>query len=171
MKRILFLILVLSSCTYVFPKKLFPFKEVNSQWNISINGGYNHSAKLGVYGFGLTIKGFHLTMGGTGSSHEHDVEVDTWKEKSTCMIHAGYQIPITKSFRIIPIAGMAGAGEVITDGADWNVSPNGTINNKTTHDMKYKFDYGVHLVYNHRKLIVNLAASRYTVFAGVGLEF
>ncbi|MBR8719615.1 hypothetical protein IX307_000853 [Bacteroides pyogenes] len=32
---------------------------------MSINGGYNHSAKVGAYGFGLTIKGFHLTIGGS----------------------------------------------------------------------------------------------------------
>ncbi len=152
-------------------KGVFPFSEVNSKWNISINGGYNHNVKLGVYGLGLTIKGYHLTIGGTGGTHENDVKVDKWKEKSTCVIHAGYQIPITKSLRIIPVVGMAGAGEIITDGADWDISQDGTINNKETQDMVYKFDYGAHLVYNHRKLIINVAASRYTIFAGVGLEF
>lgn len=171
MKKIIFLMMAVLFCISASSKNTFPFREVNSKWNISINGGYNHNAKLGVYGLGLTIKGFHLTIGGTGSSHKHDVKVDTWKEKSTCLIHAGYQIPITKSFRIIPVAGMAGAGEVVTDGADWDVSQNGTINNKTIQDIKYKFDYGAHLVYNHRKLIINLAATRYTLFAGIGLEF
>lgn len=172
MKRILFIILAISFCTSASPKKIFPFKEVNSQWNISINGGYNHSAKVGAYGFGLTIKGFHLTIGGSGgSSHEHDVRVDSWKEKSSCLIHTGYQIPIIKSFRIIPIVGVAGAGEVTTDGADWNISQDGTIHNKTTQDLKYKFDYGAHLVYNHRKLIINLVASKHTVLGGIGLEF
>lgn len=171
-KKSLFIIIAIFYCASASPKKIFPFKEVNSQWNISVNGGYNHSAKVGTYGFGLTIKGFHLTIGGSGgSTHEHDVRVDTWKEKSSYLIQTGYQIPITKSFRIIPVVGMAGAGEVITDGADWDISQSGTINNKTIQDIKYKFDYGTHLVYNRRKLIINLAASKHTVFAGIGLEF
>lgn len=171
MKKILLLFFSTLLCVSASAKDIFPFSEVNSKWNISINGGYNHNVKAGVYGLGLTIRGFHLTIGGTGESHEHDVKVDTWKEKSTCLIHAGYQIPITKSFRIIPVAGMAGAGEIVTDGSDWNISQDGTINNKMTRDMTYKFDYGAHLVYNYRKLIINLAASRYTVFAGIGFEF
>lgn len=151
-------------------KAIFPFKEVNSKWNISLNGGYNHSMKAGLYGFGLTIKGVHLTLGGIGSSHKHDVQVDTWNEKASFLFHAGYQIPITQSFRIIPVIGTTGVGTVVTDGSDWNIS-NGVINNVTAEDITYKFDYGMHFVYNHRKLIVNLAASRYTIFAGIGLEF
>ncbi len=171
MKKILLLFFSTLLCASASAKDIFPFSEVNSKWNISINGGYNHNVKAGVYGLGLTIRGFHLTIGGTGESHKHDVKVDTWKEKSTCLIHVGYQIPITKSFRIIPVAGMAGAGEIVTDGSDWNISQDGTINNKMTRDMTYKFDYGAHLVYNYRKLIINLATSRYTVFAGIGFEF
>ncbi|EKJ91826.1 hypothetical protein QR305_02085 [Bacteroides finegoldii] len=171
MKRIVFIILLIFLYVSASAKDIFPFNEVNSKWNISINGGYNHNVKAGAYGLGLTIKGFHLTIGGTGGSHKHDIKVDTWKEQSTCLIHVGYQIPITKSFRFIPVVGMAGAGEIVTDGSDWNISQNGTINNKMTRDMTYKFDYGAHLVYNHRKLIINLSASRYTIFAGIGLEF
>lgn len=172
MKKLLPFVIAIYVCLSANSKGLFPFREVNKKWNLSVNGGYNHNMEVGVYSFGLTIKGFHLTIGGSGSpSHKHDVRVDTWKEKSSSLIHAGFQIPITKSFRIIPVVGMAGAGDTITDGSDWEVSKNGTINNKIIHDISYRFDYGAHLVYNHRKLIINLAASRYTVFAGIGLEF
>lgn len=73
--RIAVLLLFISTAHEICAKKIFPFNEVNKKWNISINGGYNHSAKVGLYGFGLTIKGFHVTIGGTGSTHENDVNV------------------------------------------------------------------------------------------------
>lgn len=161
-----------SMCTMlVNANGLFPFKEINSKWNISLNGGYNYSMKVGLYGFGLTIKGFHVTLGGTGSTHKNDEDVGIWNEKSSYILHAGYQIPITQSFRIIPVIGVAGAGSVETNGYDWDVSDTGVIHNKTTEDMSYKFDYGAHLVYSYKHLVVNLAVSRYTVFGGVGIEF
>lgn len=170
--RIAVLLLFISTAHEICAKKIFPFNEVNKKWNISINGGYNHSAKVGLYGFGLTIKGFHVTIGGTGSTHENDVNVGKWKEKSSAIIHAGYQIPITKVIRIIPVIGTSGAGEEITDGYDYNISHNGTIHNKTYNDIKYKFDFGAHLVLNpYKKLIVNLAGTKYTLYAGVGFEF
>lgn len=148
-----------------------PFREVNKKWNISINGGYNHSAGVGLYGLGLTIKGFHITFGATGSTHENDVRVGKWKEKSGCIAHAGYQIPINKVIRIIPVVGISGAGEVLTDGYDYEIS-NGTIQNETYSDIKCKFDFGAHFVINpYKKLIINWAWTRYTLYAGVGFEF
>lgn len=86
------------------------------------------------------------------------------------MFHAGYQIPIVRSFRIIPVIGMAGVGEVTTDGSDYDFSGT-TVNNKVSTNLKYKLDYGAHLVFRHRKLIVNVGATKYTVLGGLGLEF
>ncbi len=167
------LLLLLSILPHIsWATTMFPFNEVNKKWNISINGGYNHSAEVMVYGFGLTIKGFHVTIGGTGSTHEDDVRVGKWEEKSSVIIHAGYQIPITKAIRIIPVIGTSGAGEVLTNGYDYKISNNGTIHNKTHNDIKYKFDYGAHLVLNpYKKLIINLAGTKYTLYAGIGFEF
>lgn len=84
--------------------------------------------------------------------------------------HLGYQVPIIKAFRIIPVVGIAGSGRTVTDGYDWEVSQ-GQIENKTYKEMSYRFDYGVHFVYNHRKLVVNIGASRYVFTGCVGLEF
>lgn len=148
----------------------FPFGEVNHKWNISLNGGYSPSGRVAMYGLGITVRGFHITIGGLGSTHEHDVKVDTWNEDASFVLQAGYQIPIVKAFRIIPVIGMAGVGEACTDGGDWSVD-NGQINNKVTSSLKYKFDYGAHVVFRHRKLIINLGATRYTLLGGLGLEF
>ena len=170
MKRINLLLTTLLISISAFATDWFPFKEVNHKWNISLNGGYNHVGKVGLYGLGATVRGFHVMLGGTGSSHRNDMHVGVWKEKSSYLVHAGYQIPIVKSFRIIPVVGVAGVGEVVTNGYDYEF-PNTTVENKVTSSLKYKFDYGAHLVFKHRKLIVNVGATRYTVLGGLGLEF
>lgn len=170
MKKLLLLVCLTLSCISVNAADWFPFKEVNHKWNIGIGGGYNTSMKVGSYNVCLTVRGFHLTIGGTGSSHKHDVNVGEWEEKASMMAHLGYQIPIVKAFRIIPVVGVAGAGTSYTDGYDWNVS-HGQINNKTSTDMSYRFDYGAHLVFNHRKLMINVGVSRYIVSGCIGLEF
>ena len=42
---------------------------------------------------------------------------------------------------------------------------------KTRLKLKYRFDYGIHFVFNHRALIVNAAVTRYTIFGGIGIQF
>ena len=148
----------------------FPFSDVNHKWNLSLNGGYSPSGRVPLYGLGVTVRGFHLTIGGLGSTHEHDVNVETWNEKASFTLQAGYQIPVVSSFRIIPVIGVIGIGEAHTDGWDWTVD-NGQVNNKASSVIKYKFDYGAHMVFKHRKLIINLGATRYTLLGGLGLEF
>lgn len=170
MKRIAILSIVLAFSLSAFATDWFPVSEVNHKWNISINGGYSPSGRVALYGFGITIRGFHLTLGSLGSTHEHDVNVGTWNEDASCTLQAGYQIPIVKSFRIIPVIGMTGVGETKTDGWNWSVN-HGQINNRVSSDLKYRFDYGAHLVFKRRKLIINLGATRYTLLGGLGLEF
>lgn len=171
MKKLLLLLFMAASWISADATDWFPFEEVNHKWNIGIGGGYNPSMEAGVYNLCVTIRGFHLTIGGIGgSSHKNDVNVGKWEEKSSMLAHFGYQIPIVKAFRIIPAVGIAGAGTTTTDGYDWEISQ-GQINNKTYKEMSYRFDYGIHLVYNHRKLILNIGASRYAVTGCIGLEF
>lgn len=171
MKKITFLLLMLLCALTTSAAGWCPFHEVNRKWNLSLNGGYSQSGHVPMYGIGVTVRGFHLTIGGLGSTHENDIEVGTWNEKSSCMIQFGYQIPIVMSVRVIPVIGIAGVGEVLTDGYDYDISQSGTVHNKVTNDLKYKFDYGARIVFNHRKLIINLAVSRYTLSGGIGLEF
>lgn len=171
MKKFILLLLVSLCALKSSAVEWFPINEVNHNWNLSINGGYSPSGHVPMYGIGVTVRGFHLTIGGLSSTHENDIDVGTWNEKSSCMIQIGYQIPLVKSVRVIPIIGIAGVGEVHTDGYDYDISHSGTVHNKVTNDLKYKFDYGVRVVFNHRKLIINLAASRYTLSGGIGLEF
>lgn len=170
MKKGLFLFLTLICSISAYAIDWFPFKEVNHKWNLSLNVGYSPTGRVIVGGVGATVRGFHITIGGTGSTHEHDVNVDTWNEDASWTLHAGYQIPIVKSFRVIPVIGVIGVGEAHTNGYDWNYS-HGQINNKVSVDMTHKFDYGAHLVFSHRKLIINALLTRHAFLGGIGLEF
>lgn len=154
----------------------FPFKTVNHKWNISFFGGYSPTGRVAIYGLGATVRGFHLVVGGLGSTHENDPHLDTWNEDASLMCHIGYQIPVVKAFRIIPVLGIVGVGEAHTNGYDWDLKYGAYgnltgITNKVTTELEYKFDYGAHLVFNHRKLIVNLGVTRHTLLGGIGLEF
>lgn len=169
MRRIITIIALLFYVS-VFANEWFPFGDVNHKWNVSINGGYSPTGRVALYGIGCTIRGFHLTIGGLGSTHEHDINVDTWNEDASFMMQAGYQIPVIKSFRLIPVIGITGIGEAQTDGWDWSIQ-NDRVNNKVTMNLKYKFDYGIHAVFNHRKLIINFGVTRYTLLGGIGVEF
>lgn len=171
MKKITILLCLLTIAFSGNATDWFPFSKVNHNWNISVNGGYSPTGRVPLYGIGITVRGFHLTIGGLASTHVHDIRVDTWNEESSCMLQLGYQIPIARSLRLIPVIGITGVGEVHTDGWDYDIGPSGTIYNKVTNDLKYKFDYGARIVFNHRKLIINLAASRHTLSGGIGLEF
>lgn len=171
MKRFNFVLFFLAFISFALrASTFFPFNEVNHKWNISINGGYAPNGKAFVFGWGVTIRGFHFMIGGTGSTHENDIDVGNWSEKASFMFRVGYQIPIVRAIRITPIIGMTGVGEATTDGYDYTVD-NGYIQNEVSTDLKYKFDYGGSLTFSHRKLIVNLAVTRYTLIGGIGLEF
>ncbi len=146
----------------------FPFREVNGKRiNLSVNGGYHFENHVAAMGFGVTIYGFHMTIGGVGDCRLKNGASLPDKNNASAMVQAGYQIPVVRAFRFIPVVGTAAAGRTVYDRE--KKSEDGRPESRLK--MNYRFDYGVHFVYNHRKLIVNAAITRYTVFGGVGIEF
>lgn len=149
----------------------FPIAETNNHvLNLSANAGYHFDSNVAVAGFGVTIHGFHLTIGGVGNSSLPKGEMPSGKTSASAMIQAGYQIPVVKSFRVIPVVGTAAVGKIVIDEEGMtDRKPSDPV--VTRLKMKYRFDGGVHFVYNWKRLIVNAAITRYTVFGGVGVEF
>lgn len=170
MKRLALLILLLASILAAPAAELWPFGEVNNKLDLSLNGGWHLDSHVGVMGFGVTIKGVHLTIGGVGSCKLPAGTEPSGKNTASAMLQVGYQIPIVKAFRVIPVAGFAAVGKIVYDNTDGNLSKPGD-DPKTKLAMRYRFDGGVHFVFNHRKLIVNAAITRYTLFGGIGVEF
>ena len=155
-------------------KKLFPFKEVNSKWNIGLQGGYINFDETGsgMCGVSFTLKGIHVDLGGLGPGHKHDVNVGKWTSKVAYSIHIGYQIPIVNAFRIIPLIGYASTGKGYTDGYNYEISYGGTVTNDSSMTFDNQgFDYGAKFVINIKKFNINIAATRYVYYGGVALEF
>ena len=67
---------------------------------------------------------------GWPSSHENDMGVDKWSDKMTTVVHIGYQIPIVKNLRFIPVIGYAKIAYGTTDGSDYTISDSGIVHNK-----------------------------------------
>ncbi len=149
----------------------WPFREVNRESiNLSANAGYHFDSNVAVMGFGVTIYGAHITIGGVGTCKLPDGTGPTGKNTASAMVQFGYQLPVTRSFRIIPVVGTAAVGKIVYDMEDAHLRADDDPQ-KIRLDMSYRFDAGVHLVFNYRKLIVNAAITRYTVFGGIGVEF
>ena len=156
-------------------KDLFPFREVNKKWNIGIMGGYAGYGKnisSGAIGLNLTIKGFYADFIGWPGNHSKDMGVDSWSDKTCIAAHFGYQIPIVKSLRFIPIIGYAKVASGTTDGSHYNISSSGTVHNSFSEDKRISgLDFGGVAVINWKMININLAVTRYAIFGGIGIEF
>lgn len=172
MKKILCLMILMTlwATPALRGAELWPFAEVNNKLDLSANYGWHLDSHVGVMGFGVTIKGIHLTIGGVGSCKLPKGHTPSGRNTASAMIQAGYQIPVVKAFRIIPVVGTAAVGKIVydTEGQE-NAKPGDDP--KTRLSMRYRFDGGVHFVFNWRRLIVNAAITRYTAFGGIGVEF
>ena len=93
-------------------------------------GGYGRGISNGAVGVSLAIKGFYAGVMGWPSSHENDMGVDKWSDKTTTVVHIGYQIPIVKNLRFIPVIGYAKIAYGTTDGSDYTISDSGIVHNK-----------------------------------------
>ena len=170
MRRFLLLTLTIIVCACgARAAELWPFAEVNNKLDLSVNAGYHLDSDVALMGFGVTIKGFHLTIGGVGSCKLPDGTKPSGKNTASAMLQAGYQIPVVKAFRVIPVVGFAAVGKIVYDPEGKPLGDG--VTDKTRLDMKYRFDAGAHFVFNYRRLIVNAAITRYTVFGGLGIEF
>lgn len=175
MKKILIYVLFMMPLmvhAQVFSKDVFQY--ANKSWAIGFAGGalgVFDEKTTGVFGLNLTIKGFYIDFLGNGSSHVSDVKVDKWKENSGYLFHFGYQIPITKSFRIIPVVGYYTQGTTTTDGYDWKVTSSG-IRNKTYTDIDSRgFDSGGIIVLNVKHVNFYGVCTMHSIYGAIAYQF
>lgn len=167
----LVIILLLSGTAGAAATEWWPFREVNRERiNVSANAGYHFDSNVAVMGFGATIYGVHITIGGVGTCRLPEGAEPSGKTTASAMVQFGYQLPVTRSFRVIPVVGTAAVGKIVYDMDDAHLRGDDDPP-KTRLKMSYRFDAGVHFVFNYKKLIVNAAITRYTVFGGIGVEF
>ena len=174
MKKVLLLLVVILSVNDLLAKVFFLFKEVNKEWSIGIIGGYvgyGRGISNGAVGVSLAIKGFYADVMVWPSS-ENDMGVDKWSDKMTTVVHIGYQIPIVKNLRFIPVIGYAKIAYGTTDGSDYTISDSGIVHNKFSEKKSVSgLDFGGIAVINIKKVNINLAFTKYSILGGIALEF
>lgn len=175
MKRILFLFIstfcICSSWGQILNKEAF---EANKKWSIGLAGAYMHfpnDITRGAVGVNLTIKGFYIDVMGWPSSHKDDVEYKKWKESTSSLFHVGYQIPIIKTVRIIPIIGFAKASTTATDGTDYSVGSSGIVDSQSSSTDASGFDAGSILCLNSKKVNFYIEVTQHLLGGGIGYQF
>jgi hypothetical protein len=173
-KRVFVLLAVSLVGQEIMATDWFPVSEVNNRkYSISIGGGavMFPDNTSGAVDISTTIWGGHLNIIALPAAHSKDVSVDKQKDKTCFAIHAGYQIPITKAWRVIPLVGYASVDRGYTDGSNYRVDGNGIHNSFVSTDSNSGFDYGGSIVFNYKMLIVSAAYTKHTAYASIGLEF
>ncbi len=173
MKRTLFFLVMILSMITLSAQNDFPTRGANKKWNIGMMGGY--MGYRGDYssialGFNFSYKGFYADLLGMSPLHEDDWGVSQWSDKTCFMAHTGYQIPITQKFRIIPIIGYASVSYGTTDGSNYHVSDSGIHNSFSVSSSASGFDYGGVAVLNINMININLAVTKFAIYAGVAIE-
>lgn len=125
----------------------------------------------GGVGLNATFFGAYLSVMGWPSSHRDDVDVDTWDEDTSHSFYAGYQIPIVKAFRIIPIIGYAAATTTHTDGSDWSVDDSGIVNSQKKSEDASDFDFGGILCLNTKRVNWYFQLTKHTMGGGIAYQF
>lgn len=175
MKNILLMLFIILAIIETSAKTIFPFKEVNNKCNLGIIGGYLGYGKdisNGGGGVSFTIKGFYGDVMGWPPSHEKDMGVSKWPDKTSVSLHVGYQIPILKCLRFIPVIGFTKVASGTTDGSNYTISSSGTIHNKFSEKESISgLDFGGIAVINIKKININLACTKYTILGGIAMEF
>lgn len=147
--------------------------SVNKKWNIGILGGcmgYADDLTMGAFGMNTTVKGFYADFLVLPRAHVNDTNVEKWDDKQCFGFHAGYQIPIVKALRIIPMIGYSHISKGTTDGSSWSVGSNGIVNSYKADTKINEFDYGAMVVVNIKKVNIDVAVTRHAIFGGVALE-
>ena len=141
-------------------------------------GSFTDRARFGM-GANVLYNGFYLDFINAEPQHKfysHETD-EMWNDNNAFSIHAGYQIPIVEWLRIMPILGYTQTNEGITDGTNIHMSA-GDETTTWYHDYtvtrgsrRHYFNYGGGLSIQPCKWFsINLIASRYALYGGVGLD-
>lgn len=158
------------------------FKEANAprHWSMGLVGGvmgHFDRATRGAMGATLIIGGVYADYVGWGSGLANDVRVGSWTSPTCDAFHFGYQVPLNKHWRVIPMAGYFRVGYTNTDGHHYTVTSSGVSNVESRTDVANGFDYGVAAVYHIPMpaefpiaFNLQLTVTRHALYAGFSLN-
>ena len=134
--------------------------------------GWQDDQPTPAIGVSFQFFGVYFDMMGLPAAHSNDVGTETWVDETSFAAHIGYQLPITRTVRIIPIIGAADCGTVTVNGAQWHFE-NGQIHNDTKYngDGGGGLDYGGILVIHHKKWNFSAAYTNHTVYFAAAITW
>lgn len=175
MKKTLLLIIVLSSVVWSSQAQKATISEVNNRhYEIGVQlGSVGIGRDLTLFGFGInaTIWGVYIDFLLNGAEHHSSKKVGHWNDNQGVVLHIGYQLPITKHFRIIPMIGYGEVNEGVTDGYNYNIDENGVHNSYKATWRDKGVDVGASAVFHFGMLNIYATGSLWSVYGGLGIEF
>ena len=168
----------------VFEKEyhLFDFTLNASRLEAGITAGqagsFTDRARFGIGAYVL-FNGFYLDVIKADPQHKYYTHVtdEKWNDDCSFSINAGYQIPVMKWLRIMPLAGYAQTNEGVTDGSSLHMSfGDGTTTWYHDYDVTpgsrvHSFNYGGGLSIQPCKWFsINLIATRRALYGGIGVD-
>jgi outer membrane receptor protein involved in Fe transport len=160
----------------------FDFSNNNGRYETGLNigkAGYTTPYEGLTLGFNIVAWGVSLNVIKEGPQHRYDDTVDNtqWNDHVALNIDLGYQIPVLKWLRIMPVAGYCQTNEGITDAsklyADSDESGISLYHpyKVTRGSREHYFNYGAGISIQPIKWISLTATySRYAFYAGVNLD-
>ena len=134
--------------------------------------GWQDDQPTAAIGFSLQFFGFYYDLMGLPIAHTDDIGTEEWVCDRSFATHIGYQLPITKTVRIIPIIGFADWGTATVDGVHWSII-DGHVHNETNYnpDGGDGLDYGGILVIHHKKWNFSAMYTNHSVILGAAITW
>ena len=162
--------------------KLFDFQLNTKRFEAGLNIGqvasFSEYARF-TLGANVLIGGVYVDFMSADPEHKYSFYSDTkWNDHSAFCINAGYQIPVLKWLRVMPLIGYAQTNDGITDASEtyWDYDEDG--GSSTYHPYKvtpgsrlHYFNYGAGLSIQPCKWFsINLVGTRHAIYGGFGLN-
>ena len=161
--------------------KLFDFQLNAQRLEFGVNAGqagsFSPYADFAM-GANLLVNGIYVDFLASDPDHKYSASSDTkWNDHVAFCINAGYQIPILKWLRIMPVIGYAQTNDGITDASRtiWEIDE---YSSNTYHPYKvtkgsrsHYFNYGGGLSIQPCKWFsINLIATTNALYGGIGID-
>lgn len=185
MKKVFILIALISVAVSASAQKMFDFESntmrLEAGLNIGQAGSFTPYARWAL-GANLLAFGVYVDYLKAEPQHKYadagEISDAKWDDTVAFCINAGYQIPILKWLRIMPLVGYAQTNEGITDGSKLRVDADEDSIDfyhpyKVTEGTRtHYFNYGGGVSVQPCKWFsINLCATRTALYGGVGINF
>ena len=163
--------------------QLFDFSNNNDRYELGINigqaGSFSEYANFGM-GLNTVVWGVYVDFLKADAQHKYDNHVtDTqYNDTEAFSINVGYQIPILRRIRIMPLVGYSQTNEGVTDCSTVNIS-GGESSATMYHDYdvtpgsrRHYFNFGGGIsIQPCRWFSINAVVTANAIYGGIGIDF